>query len=126
MQRAQPEHRVPCIPDPEKEHMITIQHEGSLTVVGVFARFEIADFRRLEEEIEILPDADARHMACVESVAPALRSIHAHWLALRQGAQPLPVIAAQQPARGVAKPGRNEACPCGSGRKYKHCHGADN
>ena len=21
------------------------------------------------------------------------------------------------------KPGRNEACPCGSGKKYKHCHG---
>jgi preprotein translocase subunit SecA len=21
------------------------------------------------------------------------------------------------------KVGRNEACPCGSGRKYKHCHG---
>jgi preprotein translocase subunit SecA len=22
------------------------------------------------------------------------------------------------------KVGRNEPCPCGSGRKYKHCHGA--
>ena len=32
--------------------MITIQHEGDLTVVGVFARLEIADFRRLEDEIE--------------------------------------------------------------------------
>ena len=32
--------------------MITIQHEGSLTVVGVFGRLEIADFTRLEEEIE--------------------------------------------------------------------------
>jgi hypothetical protein len=32
--------------------MITIQHEGSLTVVGVFARLEIADFTRLEGEIE--------------------------------------------------------------------------
>jgi preprotein translocase subunit SecA len=21
------------------------------------------------------------------------------------------------------KVGRNEPCPCGSGRKYKHCHG---
>ncbi|WP_425393387.1 SEC-C metal-binding domain-containing protein [Ahrensia kielensis] len=20
--------------------------------------------------------------------------------------------------------GRNEACPCGSGKKFKHCHGA--
>jgi len=22
------------------------------------------------------------------------------------------------------KVGRNEPCPCGSGRKYKHCHGS--
>ncbi len=22
------------------------------------------------------------------------------------------------------KVGRNEACPCGSGKKFKHCHGA--
>jgi preprotein translocase subunit SecA len=22
------------------------------------------------------------------------------------------------------KIGRNEPCPCGSGKKYKHCHGA--
>ena len=26
--------------------------------------------------------------------------------------------------RAVPKVGRNEACPCGSGKKYKHCHGA--
>ncbi len=26
--------------------------------------------------------------------------------------------------RGAPKVGRNEPCPCGSGRKYKHCHGA--
>ena len=23
------------------------------------------------------------------------------------------------------KIGRNEPCPCGSGKKYKHCHGRD-
>jgi SEC-C motif domain protein len=28
------------------------------------------------------------------------------------------------PARRGATPGRNDACPCGSGRKYKRCHGA--
>ena len=27
------------------------------------------------------------------------------------------------PVRAVTKVGRNERCPCGSGRKYKHCHG---
>jgi hypothetical protein len=29
-----------------------------------------------------------------------------------------------QPARGKPKVGRNEPCPCGSGRKYKRCCGA--
>ena len=24
-----------------------------------------------------------------------------------------------------AKRGRNDPCPCGSGRKFKHCHGRD-
>ncbi len=28
-----------------------------------------------------------------------------------------------QPAQGDPKVGRNDPCPCGSGKKYKHCHG---
>ncbi len=28
------------------------------------------------------------------------------------------------PARALPKPGRNEPCSCGSGKKYKKCHGA--
>ena len=28
----------------------------------------------------------------------------------------------QQPKR-VKKVGRNDLCPCGSGKKYKQCHG---
>ena len=28
-----------------------------------------------------------------------------------------------QPIRAEKKVGRNEPCPCGSGKKYKHCHG---
>jgi SEC-C motif-containing protein len=28
------------------------------------------------------------------------------------------------PVRREATPGRNEPCPCGSGKKYKKCHGA--
>jgi preprotein translocase subunit SecA len=28
-----------------------------------------------------------------------------------------------QPVRVDKKVGRNDPCPCGSGKKYKHCHG---
>jgi len=30
---------------------------------------------------------------------------------------------AQPFVRDEKKVGRNEPCPCGSGKKYKHCHG---
>ena len=30
-----------------------------------------------------------------------------------------------EPVRKSAEPGRNDPCPCGSGRKYKKCHGAN-
>jgi len=46
-------------------------------------------------------------------------------------AQPFAGLAAAEPGEPVApfvrsdrKVGRNELCPCGSGRKFKHCHGA--
>ena len=32
--------------------------------------------------------------------------------------------AAQRQAAPTGKVGRNDPCPCGSGKKYKHCHGA--
>ncbi len=38
-----------------------------------------------------------------------------HYLALRRTH-----AAAAKP---VVQPGRNDPCPCGSGKKYKHCHG---
>jgi preprotein translocase subunit SecA len=31
----------------------------------------------------------------------------------------------QQPVRAEVKVGRNDACPCGSGKKFKHCHGKE-
>ncbi|MBO4771476.1 MAG: SEC-C domain-containing protein, partial [Bacteroidales bacterium] len=30
-----------------------------------------------------------------------------------------------QPVRSEKKYGRNDPCPCGSGKKYKNCHGKD-
>jgi uncharacterized protein YecA (UPF0149 family) len=30
---------------------------------------------------------------------------------------------AKQPVEAADEPGRNDPCPCGSGKKYKKCHG---
>jgi len=32
-------------------------------------------------------------------------------------------LAAHNPAHAEEKPGRNDPCPCGSGKKFKNCHG---
>jgi preprotein translocase subunit SecA len=33
------------------------------------------------------------------------------------------VAVEQRPIRKQPKVGRNQPCPCGSGKKFKHCHG---
>jgi len=33
------------------------------------------------------------------------------------------ITAKRKPVKAGVKIGRNQACPCGSGKKYKHCHG---
>lgn len=70
-----------------------------------------------------------RHQARADSLADSARQIHAFWLAQRQEqvarGEPPGVVRRQQPMRSGPKVGRNDACPCGSGRKYKHCHGAN-
>jgi preprotein translocase subunit SecA len=42
----------------------------------------------------------------------------------KAGVSSADTMRAGEPARSD-KVGRNEPCPCGSGRKYKKCHGAE-
>jgi preprotein translocase subunit SecA len=61
-------------------------------------------------------------MPLAGAAAPAVRA------AVRPGSLPPPPPPAPEAVapfvRGERKVGRNEPCPCGSGKKYKHCHGA--
>jgi uncharacterized protein len=72
--------------------------------------------------------------AAGEGLADMVRQVHAHWLVQRtqqeaSGQVPKPIRYATEPShpmrRDGPKLGRNDPCHCGSGRKYKHCHGAD-
>lgn len=68
-----------------------------------------------EEEIEPLDD-EARHTV-VGNLPQLVRMAYAFW-------HGLPVTPLVEPRRSQ-KVGRNEPCPCGSGRKYKKCCGAN-
>ena len=47
---------------------------------------------------------------------------HAPQRSARPAAQSIAQPTANNPSTGTAA-GRNDPCPCGSGQKYKHCHG---
>lgn len=67
------------------------------------------------------------HRALAGGLADTVRKIHALWLKERQsqgGSRGLPDALRSAPIRNPGKIGRNEPCPCGSGRKFKQCHGA--
>ena len=67
------------------------------------------------------------HEALAESLTESARAIHAFWLERRheginRGDAP-GIMPSRAPIRNPGKVGRNAACPCGSGKKFKHCHG---
>ena len=41
----------------------------------------------------------------------------------QRGVRPARRTLSRPVRRETAKVGRNDPCPCGSGKKYKHCHG---
>ena len=70
---------------------------------------------------------DQQHQAAADSLAGSTRKIHAFWLDHRRQqmsrGEPLGIMPNRLPIRRLVKVGRNEPCPCGSGKKFKHCHG---
>lgn len=73
------------------------------------------------------PFDDAQHQMAADSLAESVRQIHAFWLDQRRQqiarGDTLGIVPKREPVRNLGKVGRNEPCPCGSGRKFKHCHG---
>jgi preprotein translocase subunit SecA len=69
----------------------------------------------------------AREQVEIEETEPKLENVHYHhadYDAALSGEDPGLDQAAGQPAAvDGSKVGRNDPCPCGSGKKFKHCHG---
>ena len=64
--------------------------------------------------LEVEPDelAEIRKVA-IDLIVPSVQAINSYWKAHRH------------PTTRASKTGRNDPCPCGSGRKYKRCCGAN-
>src|SRR5450432_3781374 len=67
-------------------------------------------------------EMDSQHLPSVAREIERKQSRHQRDLQYQTG----PAQAeAPKPVRAAAKVGRNDPCPCGSGKKYKKCHGAN-
>lgn len=83
-----------------------------------------------EEGWDVLKKKDLplkEHRALAGGLADTVRKIHDLFLEQRKkqiAEGKLPDVARREPIRNPEKVGRNAPCPCGSGKKYKHCHGS--
>ncbi|WP_027213231.1 preprotein translocase subunit SecA [Burkholderia sp. WSM2232] len=81
---------------------------------------------QMEEQGSHLENVEFRHAEFAEASAAAPAAAEAATAAMIGDAMShgsAPQAASPVGADGVPKVGRNDPCPCGSGKKYKQCHG---
>ena len=93
-------------------------------VTSILARVQIqseAEVQEVEEQRRAVLEAQEASMQTLHQDAPDMLRNEA------SAAVPLQQMgAAEKPetfVRDLPKVGRNDPCPCGSGKKYKQCHG---
>jgi preprotein translocase subunit SecA len=89
-----------------------VKHE----VVSLLARVRI----RSEEEVAA---AEAEERARAEAIARQMQFQHPGTGGMGADEEAAQVQAARAQQAAFADIGRNDPCPCGSGKKFKHCHG---
>jgi uncharacterized protein len=100
------------------------QRAWSLLAVGQPTWF--APFMRLGTEDGIaITDKQGDAARWIDAIVPSLVKMAAYWKSRRAmpGHAPMPAIPAIPIVRATPKVGRNDPCPCGSGKKVKKCCG---
>ena len=91
------------------------------------------DYVRLITRLKIAPreDLEARELERRKAASASLKYSHASSAEARERTPARRAATPRRERSNIAnftrsdrKIGRNEPCPCGSGRKFKHCHGA--
>ncbi len=131
-----------------REHIVNLDHLRSVVGFRGYAQrdplqeYKAEAFELFQALLANLRDAVTSQMMRVELVrdpppAPAVPEMEGHHVDATTGEDDFGE-GSSSTASGVVAPenrdpndpstwgriGRNDACPCGSGKKYKHCHGA--
>ncbi len=89
--------------------------QAGFAAASILLLLPVEELAQAGEELEPLTDKD--RATIVANLPDLIRTIYAFW-------HDQPVLPVFPPIRS-RKVGRNEPCPCGSGRKYKKCCGAN-
>jgi preprotein translocase subunit SecA len=118
-----------------KDHLLTLDHlKEGIGLRGYGQKDPLVEFKK---EAFILFDSlmdriDTEAVRFLFLMQPARPEDEAKKIEQRQQRQqrdlqfqagPAQAETAPKPVRAAAKVGRNDPCPCGSGKKYKKCHG---
>ncbi len=132
-----------------REHLLTLEHLRSVVGFRGYAQrdplneYKTESFQLFEVLLNALREDVTQKLAQVRPLTPEeqeemMRQLAAQQAALRKAAQPdqAPedpgtVVEVSEARPGFdesdpstwGNPGRNDPCPCGSGKKFKHCHG---
>jgi preprotein translocase subunit SecA len=131
-----------------REHLLTLEHLRSVVGFRGYANrdplneYKNEGFQLFEGLLDSLRESVTKSLAQIRPLSPEEQQQMLAQVAAQQGAQaqpeeapatgePEPEPIAAAPAEGFVEsdpstwgnPGRNEKCPCGSGKKFKHCHG---
>ena len=110
------------------EHLEAMDYlRGSVNLRAYGQRDPLVEYKkeglRLYKDLEFsLFDTILKHLERVAPAAAAFTPI-IDLSQVKEGGPESAQVSPNDPAHNVPKVGRNDPCPCGSGKKYKKCHG---
>ena len=118
-----------------KDHLLTLDHlKEGIGLRGYGQKDPLVEFKKEAFNLfeEMMDRIDTEAVRFLFLMQPAKPQEEARQIEQRQRRQQQQLqfqagpaqAEAPKPVRAGAKVGRNDPCPCGSGKKYKKCHGA--
>ncbi|MFU8897389.1 MAG: SEC-C metal-binding domain-containing protein, partial [Roseinatronobacter sp.] len=125
-----------------REHLLTLDHLRSAVRFRGYAQkdplneYKAEGFLLFEKMLNSLREDVARYLSRIRPLSEEEQKAMMQQLALQQqglnvaqendGQPPAPLIDGfdETDPSTWGNPGRNDPCPCGSGKKFKHCHGS--
>jgi preprotein translocase subunit SecA len=119
-----------------KDHLLAMDHlKEGIGLRGYGQRDPLVEYKResydmFEELMDRIEDESLRYLFLLRTPEEEEQMIREYQRRKRREQAEMQMVGAgmmekpQQVIRRAEKVGRNDPCPCGSGKKYKKCHGA--